>query len=449
MVGSERKMDGAMRLSQYVRHFRDFEIQDQVRGQMISEILTRYEHLQHAYQEKCDDYNNEVESRRLWQTKAQNCDGEMQALRKTMKSNPFIHVVIDGDDAVFQDSLLKAGRDGGFEAGHLLYSEIMNYVSKVYLQESTQDWSVVVQVILHLDGLAKRLHASGIIPNPAADRTLADFGHGFSRAQPLFNFVDVGPGKEAADHKIRETLRLMVRNNQCKHIFFGPCHDNGYLPVLEPYNVDPGINSRLTLIETIAAGQGFEQLNLRRTTFPSIFRSEKLPGRMRRSDSGIPHSSPQANGTGSNGDGGLPVRISPKEGQPPRLASPQSSDPGAVATSSWSTISTGKTIDISSKKPAPKKYYLLNVNSQRVDEQLQRVDQAVEEQFKKRTQNHEASRATAWQIVKMPTACWVTTVGGSRAATIGRAASTAIMASTPYKPRVKVFEDGTTQMLAS
>ncbi|KAK0371998.1 c-x8-c-x5-c-x3-h type zinc finger protein [Colletotrichum limetticola] len=347
-------MDGPNNLKQYARQLEIFRHQDQVRGQMISEILTRLENLQRAYQDKCYDYNNEVESRRWWQTKAQNCDGEMQAIRKTMKSNPFIHVVIDGDDAVFQDS---AGRDGGFKAGHLLYSEIMNYVSKVYLHKSTQDWSVVVQVILHLDGLAKRLHASGIIPNTAADRTLADFGHGFSRAQPLFNFVDVGPGKEAADHKIRETLRLMVRNNQCKHIFFGPCHDHGYLPVLELYNVDPGINSRLTLIETIAAGEGSNQLNLRRIAFPSIFRSEKLPGRMR-----------------------------PKGAGPPTLASSQSSGGGAEIASSWATVSIGKTVDISSKKLAPKKYYLLNVHSQRVDEQLPPVNQAVEEQFQERTQ---------------------------------------------------------------
>ncbi|GJC89525.1 hypothetical protein ColLi_12363 [Colletotrichum liriopes] len=379
-------MDGSNNLSQYAQQFEIFRHQDQARERMIGELLTRYEHLQRAYQEKCDDYSNEVESRRWWQTKAQTRDGEMQALRKTMRSNSFILVVIDGDGAVFQDSLLKAGRDGGSEAGHLLYNEIMNYVNKAYLQQPSQDWSVVVQVMLNLDGLAKRLHASGIIPNTAAERTLADFGHGFSRAQPLFNFVDVGHGKEAADHKIRETLRLMIRNNQCKHIFFGPCHDNGYLPVLEPYNVDPKINSRLTLIETTAAEEGFKNLTFGRITFHSIFRSEKLPERMRRSDSGIPHSSPRANGAGSNGDGGLPVRTSPKGGQSPRFASPQFSDRGAATTSSWSTVSTGKTIDISSKKTSPKKYYLLNVNSQRVDEQLLRVDPTVEEQFKERAQ---------------------------------------------------------------
>ncbi|KAI8314945.1 hypothetical protein K4K61_003391 [Colletotrichum sp. SAR11_59] len=436
-------MGSPIDLNQYARQVEIFRHQDHNRQQLISDILTNHANLQRAYQEKCEDYNNEVESRRWWQTKAQNCDGEMQALRKTLKSNPFIHVVIDGDDAVFQDNLLKAGREGGCQAGHLLYSEIMNCVSKVHLQESTQDWSVVVQVILHLDGLAKRLHASGIIPNTAADRTLADFGHGFSRAQPLFNFVDVGPGKEAADHEIRETLRLMVRNNQCKHIFFGPCHDNGYLPVLEPYNVDPGINSRLTLIETIAAGEGFEQLKLRRITFPSIFRSEKLPGRTRRSDPGIPHSSPQANGTGSNGDGGLPVRTSPKEGQPPRFASPQSSDPGAVATSFWSTISTGKTMDISSKKPAPKKYYLLNVNSQRVDEQLPRVDQAVEEQFKKRTQESGKNLCNDYHLhERCPAGDTCVFLHGAKL----RSGELTLLVQ--KKPRVKFFEDGTTQILA-
>lgn len=52
-------------------------------------------------------------------------------------------------------------------------------------------------------------------------------------AQPLFNIIDVGNGKERADHKLREMLRLYVPIAQCKHIFFAPCHDNGYLTVFE------------------------------------------------------------------------------------------------------------------------------------------------------------------------------------------------------------------------
>ena len=60
---------------------------------------------------------------------------------------------------------------------------------------------------------------------------LAEFGRGFGAARPLFNFIDVGRGKERADHKIRESLRLYLPNAQCRHVFFGPCHDNGYLNV--------------------------------------------------------------------------------------------------------------------------------------------------------------------------------------------------------------------------
>lgn len=60
---------------------------------------------------------------------------------------------------------------------------------------------------------------------------LAEFGRGFGAARPLFNFIDVGRGKERADHKIRESLRLYMPLAQCRHVFFGPCHDNGYLNV--------------------------------------------------------------------------------------------------------------------------------------------------------------------------------------------------------------------------
>ncbi|KAK7433410.1 C-x8-C-x5-C-x3-H type zinc finger protein, partial [Colletotrichum acutatum] len=44
------------------------------------------------------------------------------------------------------------------------------------------------------------------------ERTFIEFGRGFGRvwrAQPLFSFIDVGTGKESADHKIREMLCIM------------------------------------------------------------------------------------------------------------------------------------------------------------------------------------------------------------------------------------------------
>jgi hypothetical protein len=44
--------------------------------------------------------------------------------------------------------------------------------------------------------------------------------------------IDVGPGKEGSDAKIREHLRLYARNAQCEMIVLGASHDNGYANVL-------------------------------------------------------------------------------------------------------------------------------------------------------------------------------------------------------------------------
>lgn len=76
----------------------------------------------------------------------------------------------------------------------------------------------------------------------------------------MFSFIDAGAGKERADHKIRETLRLFLPLAQCKHVFFGPIHDTGYVVVLERYKRE--FASRLTLIETRAAEPDFVRLGL-------------------------------------------------------------------------------------------------------------------------------------------------------------------------------------------
>ncbi|KAF6845531.1 C-x8-C-x5-C-x3-H type zinc finger protein [Colletotrichum musicola] len=418
-------MDNLVDLSQCVQQLDAFRQADCSRDQMIrhlKDILVSYDRLQTLYRGKCDDYENERESRRMWQTKASNLGQQVTALNNANESNRFVFVIIDGDGAVFQDALLKRGADGGAEAGYQLSNEIRNYVTDAYPEAASEDWSIIVQVVLNLEGLAKKLHSAGIIPNTPDARTLADFGRGFGRGQPLFSFVDVGAGKESADHKIREILRVMVRITQCKHIFFGPCHDNGYLPVLEPYNLDPKVSPRLTLIETTPAEEGFKRLNFHRISFKSVFRSDKLPERYDRpvapsttppkpflqpapqqtqAASAAAEAAAVANAMASThiksapaSNGGALLRSNTNDSQPPRVTSPPSIG-GASTASSWSkldsngtltrtTIAPVKTIDISSKKPPARKYYLLNAESQRVDEPLPRPDPMVEKRFYER-----------------------------------------------------------------
>ena len=97
--------------------------------------------------------------------------------------------------AQFQDYLFAMGKDGGSDAAHQLHGEIKNYLKSAYPNASVDDWNIVVQVVLNLQGLANKLLACGIVTNP---NEVFAFARAFGLAQPLFSFIDVGVGKERA-----------------------------------------------------------------------------------------------------------------------------------------------------------------------------------------------------------------------------------------------------------
>lgn len=58
----------------------------------------------------------------------------------------------------------------------------------------------MVQIYLSLDKLAQKLAQVGLLRSP---QELRIFTQRFSVNQPLFSIIDVGQGKERADHKIK------------------------------------------------------------------------------------------------------------------------------------------------------------------------------------------------------------------------------------------------------
>lgn len=55
---------------------------------------------------------------------------------------------------------------------------------------------------------------------------------GFTSASPMFDFIDVGAGKECADFKIREHAKQFSSISQCKKVVLGCMHDASYIPDL-------------------------------------------------------------------------------------------------------------------------------------------------------------------------------------------------------------------------
>lgn len=193
-------------------------------------------------------------------------------------------------------------------------------------------------------------------------------------------------------------FRLFVSNANCKHIIFGGCHDNGYIPNLEPYKRDESVLSRLTLLESTPAERSYTSLGFPIICLPSVFRGDQLPDSRALAASAAVYT-PQ------------PVfiqpfnpQISPMQAPPAKVAAPpsitatvpspqlnvlapigpppvvtrtQSNPP--LATSTYAAVGQlepgVKQISIApTKTPAQAKCALLNADDQRLDPKLPKAD---------------------------------------------------------------------------
>lgn len=116
----------------------------------------------------------------------------------TQNRDPFVLVLIDGDGMIFNTSFLRDGEAGGRQAAAVLHDVVQKW-SAANVIETPPDVKVVVRIYANLGGLADVCTKAGLISSPTQ---LAEFARGFTRGKTLFDFVDVGAGKDRADGKI-------------------------------------------------------------------------------------------------------------------------------------------------------------------------------------------------------------------------------------------------------
>lgn len=167
-------------------------------------MVQRLTLLDNEYKAKCRDYDNERTSRHHWQEKAENLERDLASLRTTVDGSSFVQVLIDGDASYFHDTLIRAGAMGASEAAHMLLTEIKSHIQPLGIGN---ELPILVNIYANLGGLSGKLTHIGLIGNPGDMYT---FVRSFNTSQPLFNFVDVGSGKEKADHKLRGKFALLI-----------------------------------------------------------------------------------------------------------------------------------------------------------------------------------------------------------------------------------------------
>lgn len=129
-------------------------------------------------------------------------DNVRHQLTLLQNRDPFTLVLIDGDGMIFDDHLLRKGEIGGKEAAAELWNGIKDHVH-VRLPDIPSDCRIVTRIYANMKGLSEVCWKAGLVEKPSL---VEDFYRGFTGSKILFDFIDVGPGKDRADEKITGIL---------------------------------------------------------------------------------------------------------------------------------------------------------------------------------------------------------------------------------------------------
>ncbi|KAF2651412.1 hypothetical protein K491DRAFT_90377 [Lophiostoma macrostomum CBS 122681] len=238
---------------------------------LVQELYTRYEYLSEEYTRVCDQRKSELEAA---QREKNALVERMGTMSFSLEAEPFVICLIDADGMVFEDEFVKEGEAGGRKAASVLHTEILNYAQReLGVERIAKSTKIVCRAYANVGGLAGLLVSIGAANT---EETVVQFVRGFTRGKILFDFVDVGPGKDRADDKIIESLKLYVGNSHCRHILFGCSHDNGYARILENYATEEVYMDQITLLEGAPFEKELRVLPFRTTKFPGLFRDAKV-----------------------------------------------------------------------------------------------------------------------------------------------------------------------------
>lgn len=192
----------------------------------------------------------------VWKAALKTADEDKKILNRTIHKlersigslrddNPLVLCLIDGDGNIFSPELLSLGQAGGRQAAMILTKGLTDHLASIDAPDLAvpgrgQLW---LTIYCNKSGLLETLSQHDV----CTPEQFEAFVLGFNQASPLFSIVDVGNGKEAADTKIKECLRVFTRFPQTSKVFFGGAHDNGYTSTLT-YLENEGLLEKVILL---------------------------------------------------------------------------------------------------------------------------------------------------------------------------------------------------------
>ncbi|EMC98277.1 hypothetical protein BAUCODRAFT_419523 [Baudoinia panamericana UAMH 10762] len=256
----------------YWERYEQLKYNDVVKNCLFEDVITRYENLMLKHTEYVKEHQSERAQAKEALQREQRAITNVAHLQNLLNRDPFILVLLDGDGMIFNANFLREGETGGEHAATVLHSTVQEWAA-VSIVDCPSDVKVIVRVYANIKDLADVCTKASILTSTVQ---LEEFARGFTRGKTLFDFVDVGYGKDRADGKVAETFKLFLYDYHCRQILFGCSHDNGYARLLEQYTDCSQAAQRVTLLEGVPFEKELAGMPFPKLKYSGIFRETKI-----------------------------------------------------------------------------------------------------------------------------------------------------------------------------
>ncbi|KAH8725782.1 hypothetical protein GQ44DRAFT_749270 [Phaeosphaeriaceae sp. PMI808] len=253
-----------------VRRYEQLTEHDAERAQFTTGLIQLVENLSQQIQELDTLVKNKDELTQQLYRDNYNCDQLLLRAQTAMNGNPFVTILIDGNDIMFTDKLLSERETGGRAAASQLYSEVQRYIDTKDVPSNSR---IVCRIFTDIRGLGNALFNKGITYE-AGD--FERFVQGFNSEKPLFEFVDVGTDKDSARKKILESFKLYTQIYQCRHVLFGCWPVDGYACALNEFSNRFEFITKIVLLEGVPLNNLVNDKLYMTKAFPGLLRETKI-----------------------------------------------------------------------------------------------------------------------------------------------------------------------------
>ncbi|KAK3637797.1 hypothetical protein LTR56_012003 [Elasticomyces elasticus] len=180
-------------------------------------------------------------------------------LAHDMQGGPFVVLLVDGNEYMFNDELMRDSISGGQRAVIRLEEVLKASMKDLGLRNC----SIVVRVFANHGALSRNLEKKGT--RTAGGKIVGPFASKFTDTNDLFDFIFTS--HISAMPKLLTSLRHFMDIPQCKHLYFAGCHDRSYVADLTPHRS----SSRITLVDHTSFKTEFAELDMRVEELRDIF----------------------------------------------------------------------------------------------------------------------------------------------------------------------------------